>query len=175
MAQQLQHITRAETKSADLERQLAQAVAQERSTKTAFQTMEVRNRTLREESIRLKQAVSQVRAQCANDVRKRDLEMQRLKKYLEIRRGREGSGLVGVTVVNPGTLENNKTARSDGGNAHSLIDESTEHLTQLSASLSDENQALTGMLQTTISTLRTLQGLPKEYQTGKRLPIYFLE
>lgn len=119
---------------------------------------------------RLKGTVAQIRGQCANDVRRRDGEIQRLKRHLEGRRGREGNtGQVGVVVVTPGV---NKAQYAQqgiretghgvdlGSPEYSLKQETTEFLTQLSQGLSDENDALIGLVRGTLATLRSLQGLP---------------
>ena len=116
---------------------------------------------------RLKSTVAQIRGQCANDVRKRDTEIKRLQKHLEARRGRDGCGQVGVTVVIPGVTKpkHSGTTNHHGGDidspTYSLKEETTEFLTQLSQDLSNENDALVGLVRTTLATLRSLQGLPE--------------
>ena len=117
---------------------------------------------------RLKSTVAQIRGQCANDIRRRDGEIARLKKHLEGRRGREGNGgHVGVVVVTP-SINKERREGGDGQIAvhidspeYSLKQETTDFLTQLSQGLSDENDALIGLLKNTLATLRTLQGLPE--------------
>ena len=164
--QHTQTITRLEACNADLDRQLALDVAQERAARATLRSAETRNKALREEITRLKGSVVQIRAQCATDIRRRDGEIQRLKRHLEGRRGRDGNGgQVGVVVVTPGV------SKSQAGNRHgevetdlespaySLKQETTEFLTQLSQGLSDENDALISLVRGTLATLRSLQGL----------------
>lgn len=118
--------------------------------------------------VRLKGSVAQIRAQCATDIRRRDVEIQRLKRHLEGRRGREGNGgQVGVVVITPGPSKapqgnrNGESGTDLDSPAYSLKQETTEFLTQLSQSLSDENDALIGLVRGTLATLRSLQGLPE--------------
>lgn len=162
-----QNIVRLETRNADLDRQVALTGAQERAARATLRSAETRNRALREEMVRLKATVAQIRAQCATDVRRRDGEIQRLKRHLEVRRGRDGhGGQVGVVVVTPGIykgpqgLKNSENATDLESPAYSLKQETTEFLTQLSQGLSDENDALIGLFRGTLATLRSLQGLP---------------
>lgn len=174
-AQQTQAITRLETQNATLDRQIAVLNTQERAAKDALRTAELRTKSLRDEMARLKGAVTQIRGQCATDIRRRDGEIQRLKKHLEGRRGRDGiGGHCGIMVVAPGT------SRSQAGSQqmenfvdlespqYSLKQETTEFLTQLSQSLSDENDALIGLIQNTLVTLRSLQGLSVDHQDPSR-------
>ncbi|SLM34030.1 Afadin/alpha-actinin-binding [Lasallia pustulata] len=169
--QQCQTIARLESRNAELERQLALSGAQERAAKATLRSAENRTRALREEMGRLKVAVAQIRGQCANDIRRRDGEIGRLKRHLDGRRGRDGNGgQVGVVVVLPGL--GGKGQRGGLGQSaaaaetdvdspqYSLKQETTDFLTQLSQSLSDENDALIGLVRSSLITLRGLQGLP---------------
>ena len=126
--------------------------------------------------VRLKGTVAQVRAQCATDVRRRDGEIQRLKRHLEGRRGRDGNGgQVGVVVVTPVVSKGPQGKRFCEADAdlespaYSLRQETTEFLTQLSQGLSDENDALIGLVRGTLATLRSLQGLSSESGQGPEL------
>ena len=174
-AQQSEAVARLETRNADLERQLALSNTQEKTAKATLRTAETRMRALREEMARLKGTVAQIRGQCANDIRRRDGEIARLKRHLEGRRGREGSGgQVGVVVVTPGPTRAQMQASQGvdalvdlGSPDYSLKQETTEFLTQLSQGLSDENDALVGLVRNTLSTLRSLQGLPIDLATAK--------
>jgi len=81
---------------------------------------------------------------------------------------------VGVVVVTAGpTRSQLQGSRDVDGGAdlespeYSLKQETTEFLTQLSQNLSDENDALIGLVRNTLATLRTLQGLPVESTSGE--------
>ena len=173
--QQNQIIARLESRNADLDRQLALSNAQEKNARATLRSAETRIRALREEMTRLKGTVAQIRGQCANDVRRRDGEISRLKRHLEGRRGREGNGgQVGVVVINPGPPRSQQqcSGATDGcvdvaSPDYSLKQETTEFLTQLSQGLSDENDALIGLVRSTLATLRSLQGLPLECGNGQ--------
>ena len=164
---QTQTITKLEGRASDLERQLALKSASEKTATTSLKTADIKNKTLKDDMIRLKATVGQIRAQCANDVRKREIEVKRLQKYLEPKRGREGSVQVGVTVVNPG-MSLNSSAGGQGSKHHAqatLVDDTTEYLTQLARDFSIENEALRSLAQTTTSVLRQLQGIPEPANT----------
>ena len=170
-AQQSQKIERLQNQAIELKRQLVFSVTQERNAKSSLKGVETRNRTLREEMVRLKTTVTQIRSQCANDVRKRDNEVKRLKRHLEGRRGRDGTGgQVGVMVITPGMgkIHNGSTnghiAAYDGSPVNTLKEDTADFLTQLSRNLTDENEALVELAKNTLATLRNLQGLPEQTQ-----------
>ncbi|KAF1988478.1 hypothetical protein K402DRAFT_328468 [Aulographum hederae CBS 113979] len=164
---------RLQTRVDDLARQLSLAQSQERSARAALRTAESSGRALREEMIRLKTTVQQVRTACANDVRKRDVQIQRLKTHLTAQQRGNKTGLVGASItITPGS-----TATGSGSAAsreevspdvddpeYSLRQETTEFLTKLSQELSDENDNLIGLVRSTLATLRELQGLPESVQ-----------
>ncbi|KAL8828875.1 MAG: hypothetical protein Q9170_006413 [Blastenia crenularia] len=168
-AQQTQSIARLETRNADLDRQLAVCNVQDQSAKKAVKQAEAKTKALESEMAKLKGSVSQIRQQCAKDVRRRDQELARLKRHLEGRRGREGNGgQIGVTIITPGISKPPPGSRGAGNHVdlassqYNLRQETTEFLTQLSQGLSDENDALIGLVRDTISSLRHLQGLPPD-------------
>ena len=169
-AQQVQTISRLENRASDLERQLTQALTGEKATRAALGKSDGRNKVLREETARLKVNVGQIRAQCANDVRKREGEIRRLQKHLEGKRGKEGP--VGVTVVQPGghCLKIGSNGFSNGYATDSdeyvadggpLRAEANGYLTQLAQALGEENEGYNELLRDTVNTLRHLQGLPE--------------
>lgn len=119
---------------------------------------------------RLKTTVDQVRTTCTNDVRKRDREIVRLKSHLTSQQRGNKTGLVGASItINPGTMGlggATSSVREDVPNVddpeYSLKQETTEFLTHLSQSLSDENDSLIGLVRSTLLTLKELQGMSEQ-------------
>jgi hypothetical protein len=157
-----------QTRNEDLARQMSLAQSQERSARAALRTAESSARSLRDEMLRLKTTIQQVRTSCANDVRKRDVQIQKLKGHLTTQQRGNKTGLVGASItINPGSMglggstssmRNESPDLDDPG--YSLKQETTEFLTQLSQSLSDENDNLIGLVRSALVTLKELQGMP---------------
>ncbi|KAI9043543.1 uncharacterized protein KD926_003313 [Aspergillus affinis] len=165
-AQKTLDIEKLQTKTSDLTRSLALAEAQERSLKSNMAGTDSTIRGLKEQVQRMKTTIQQVRAQCANDIRKRDLEMQKLKSHLaERQRGkREGLGVTTINI-NPAVERSSRMKLSKGGEGindpgYSLKQETNDFLTELLQNLSDENDALIMLARNTVQTLKDLQGLP---------------
>ncbi|KAL4961239.1 uncharacterized protein BDV14DRAFT_128421 [Aspergillus stella-maris] len=160
-------IEKLQTKKSELSRSLALAEVQERAFKTNVSSAEATIRGLKEQVQRMKTTVQQVRSQCANDIRKRDLELQKLKAHLADRQRGKRDGL-GVTTINinPSASQSRSRYLSGGEGVrdpgYSLKEETNEFLTQLCQQLSDENDTLISLARNTVSTLKELQGLTEE-------------
>lgn len=172
-AQHLQTIARLENRNGELDRQLALVGAQESAAKATLRSAENKTKALKEELARLKGTVTQIRGQCANDLRRRDGEIQKLKRSIEGRRGRdENKGQTGAVVVKPGSCKAQQESRLVDTEVdiespdYSLKQETTEFLTQLIHGLSDENDALIALVKSTLQTLRNLQGLQIDSTSG---------
>ncbi|KAJ5757116.1 uncharacterized protein N7511_007298 [Penicillium nucicola] len=164
-AEQTMEIGKLKTKSAELTRSLALTEAQERSLKSNLSSVESTIRGFKEQVQRMKSTVQQVRAQCANDIRKRDLEMQRLKSHLDERRRGKREGLT-VTTININPAADRSRLGASGGDrvndpGYSLKQETTDFLTELCQNLSDENDTLIELARSTVHTLKDLQGIPQ--------------
>ncbi|GAD98424.1 hypothetical protein NFIA_114720 [Paecilomyces variotii No. 5] len=164
-SQQTGEIEKLKAKNSDLKRSLALAESQERTFKTNIRNAETTIRGLKENVQRMKTTIQQIRAQCANDVRKRDIELQKLKSHLTDRQRGKREGL-GVTTINisPASDRNLRSKTASGGDSvnnpgYSLKQETTEFLTELCQNLSDENDTLISLSRNTIRTLKDLQGL----------------
>ncbi|KAJ5175625.1 uncharacterized protein N7482_001502 [Penicillium canariense] len=164
-SEQTMEIGKLKTKASELTRSLALAEASERALKLNMSSAEATIRGLKEQVQRMKTTVQQVRAQCANDIRKRDLEMQRLKSHLAERQRGKREGL-SVTTININAAAKGSQLRASGGERvnepeYSLQQETTEFLTELCQNLSDENDTLIELARNTVATLKELQGLPQ--------------
>ncbi|KAJ5269935.1 hypothetical protein N7497_009313 [Penicillium chrysogenum] len=162
-AEQTTEIGKLKTKTSELTRSLALAEAQERTLKSNISSAEANARNFKEQVQRMKSTVQQVRAQCANDIRKRDLEMQKLKSHLAERQRGKREGL-SVTTININPASDRSRLLASGGErvndpGYSLKQETTEFLTELCQHLSDENDTLIELARNTVQTLKDLQGL----------------
>lgn len=139
---------------------MALAEGQQRALKENMSSTEATVRKLKEQQQKMKTTVQQVRAQCANDIRKRDTELQKLKSHLNDRQRGKRDGL-GVTTININRATE-RTSRSEpdvSNPGYSLKQETTDFLTELCQNLSDENDTLINLSRTTIHTLKELQGI----------------
>ena len=156
-------IERLTTKNNDSTRALAQAQAAERAATAEVKRVEKAMKSLQDQSAKLKTTLAQVKTQCTNDVRKRDLELTRLKTHLQ---GQQRGNKVGMTAPSITMTPSNGIRKVDttlhdlADAEYSLKQETTEFLTQLSQSLSDENDNLILLIRGTLGTVRELLGLP---------------
>ncbi|KAF3907757.1 hypothetical protein AA313_de0209693 [Arthrobotrys entomopaga] len=150
----------------ELERRCATLQGQERVLNANVRSAEVTAKALKDETARLKVMVQQVRTQCANDIRKRDHQISKMKeRLLEKSRGGRGNkqpiSFPGVTLSGSASTThfsgsiNSEVARTD----HTLTDDTTAFLTTLSQNLADENDTLVSMIKSTITTLKAISGM----------------
>lgn len=149
------------TKNADLERNIAVLEGQIRAFHPTLRAAEASAKSLRDEAARQKTLVSQVRLQCANDIRKRDIQMQKMKERLnDTRRGTRAP--IAHIVIDGGECDLSSSGLSvqESEPAASLEQDSVDFLSKLSQTLADENDNLIVLLRQCLSNLRALQGLP---------------
>jgi len=160
-------IERLKTKSEEHAREAVQARTAERVAKDEAKKVERNVKGLQDQAARLKTALTQVRTQCANDVKKRDLELAKLKAHLQDQRRGNRAGVVApsMTVSGGERWQHESSSKDLKDPEYSLRQETTAFLTQLSQSLSDENDNLIGLLREALSTMKELLGLPADTQT----------
>lgn len=159
-------IERLKTRGEEHARDAVQARSAERVAKDEAKKVERNVKGLQEQVTRLKTALAQVRTQCANDVKKRDLELARLKAHLQDQRRGNRAGVVAPSMtVSGGSKRQQQASTKDLRDPeYSLKQETTTFLTQLSQSLSDENDGLIGLLRESLGTMKELLGLPANTQ-----------
>jgi len=161
-------IERLTTKNEEAARALVQAQAAERAAHAEVKTVEKAIKSLQDQAAKLKTTLAQVRTQCTNDVRKRDLEVARLKTHLQgqQRGNKVGMAAPSITITGGARRANVDASRHNLDDPeYSLKQETTEFLTQLSQSLSDENDNLIVLIRGALGTMRELLG-----QTANKHP-----
>ncbi|KAK7423165.1 hypothetical protein QQX98_001242 [Neonectria punicea] len=165
-AENLKHandIARLSEKHTDSKRKLDIAEASESALKTQMKSADAAIRGLKEEVARTKGLVAQARAACATDVRRRDRQIDTLKKQLgeagRARGSRGSSAVMSITVTGDvgGTGSSGR-----GGNTtaddYELRSETNAFLANLAQNLSEENTAILTVMRRTMKQLREMSG-----------------
>ncbi|KAK0311824.1 hypothetical protein LTR01_002738 [Friedmanniomyces endolithicus] len=150
-------------------RDAVQARAGERTAKEECKKVERAVKMLQDQTTKLKTSLAQVKTQCSNDVRKRDLELARLKAHLQDQRRGNKTGLNAPSITVSSAHARSRPAfdasvRELGDPEYKLKQETTEFLTQLSQNLSDENDSLIGLVRGAVETMQELLGITAQQQ-----------
>ncbi|KFA46694.1 hypothetical protein S40293_08066 [Stachybotrys chartarum IBT 40293] len=175
-AENLKHtndIARLKEKHAEAKRKLDIAETSASSLRTQMKSAEAAIRGLKEEIARSKALVAQARSTCAADVRKRDRQIDTLKRQLgeagRARGTRNNSAITTITVTGDVGAGNDSLARArpTAAEEYSLRDETNAFLANLAQNLSEENEALLRVMRQTMEQLRQMSGWsPSEIQDG---------
>jgi hypothetical protein len=163
--------TRLSEKLVDTQRRLDGAEATERTLRQQLKAAETTAHKLKDEMAKMKALVAQSRAACANEVRKRDRQIDALKKATvdagRVRGGARGRDVVTISVVGDTGAEtrggDGDGVARDGTSAegYSLRMETNEFLTELAKGLSEENSLLLNLVRRTVDSLRDMAGLER--------------
>lgn len=167
-AENLKHtsdIARLSEKCAEAQRKSDIATTSEASLKTQLKSAESAMRGLKDELARTKGLVAQVRAACATEIRRRDRQIETLKKQVgeatRARGTRTSTGILSISVTGDVGSEEKKSLTS-GGNIedkdYSLRSETNAFLASLAQNLSQENEALLKVVQQAKDQLREMSG-----------------
>lgn len=160
--------TRAETEA----RGAAQARAAQAKAEAEVKRLEGRVKVLREDVGKLKTSLTQTKAGCATEVRKRDLELGRLRGHLQGQQrggkqpGGGGGGVVGPSLTISGVTAERRQRHEEQQQRdvqdpeYTLRQETTSFLTHLAQTLSEENDTLLAQLRHALHTLNDLLNLP---------------
>ncbi|GAB7356064.1 hypothetical protein MBLNU459_g6681t1 [Dothideomycetes sp. NU459] len=158
-------IEKLHNRATEKERNLLQTQTDNRNLKAEVKKLELSARALQDQLAKMKASVAQIKTQCSSDVKKRDLHIERLKTHLQgQQRGNKGSVVAPSITVTGGTgsgrgrLAFNASVRDLQDPEYSLKQETNEFLTQLSQSLSDENDGLIAMIRSALHDMKQLLG-----------------
>lgn len=152
----------------DAQRRLDIAEATERSLRTQLKSAEQGIHKLREESAKMKSLVAQTRSACANEVRKRDRQIDTLKKAVadagRVRGGGKSRDIITITVTGEYDGEGRDIGMPVGATeseGYSLRMETNGFLAELAKGLSEENEGLLVLVRRTATALREMSGLDR--------------
>ncbi|KAJ4133506.1 hypothetical protein NW768_005092 [Fusarium equiseti] len=163
-------IARLTEKHNEAKRKLDIAEASEAALKTQMKSADAAIRGLKEEVARTKGLVAQARAACATDVRRRDRQIDTLKKQLNeagrARGARNNPSVTSITIT--GDIGDDKTSSTRGASAstddYNLRNETNAFLANLAQNLSEENEAILVVMRKTMKQLRDMSGWNNDNQ-----------
>ncbi|KAI0164544.1 Afadin and alpha-actinin-binding-domain-containing protein [Hypoxylon sp. FL1284] len=163
---QTTELSRQAEKLADTQRKLDIAESSERTLRTQLKTAEQTGHRLKDDAAKSKVLLTQARAACANEIRKRDRQIDGLKKAItdasRVRGGNRSRDVLCISVTGEvGGGERGLPAGATEDAGYSLRFETNEFLTQLAKGLSEENEGLLALVKRTIDRLREMSGLER--------------
>ncbi len=168
-SQRILDLQRIQDKNTELSRDLSTAEAQERALKALVKKAEGQAKELKEHLLKTKSMLDQVRVKCVSDVRKRDVELEKLKGHLaNMQRGkREASGMK-VNVINPQAFLNRDkgTGQDLNSTGWSLEKETNDFLAELVNETSTENVSLRSIVTETMHALSEFTGFEQDTTEG---------
>ena len=160
-SQRVLDMQRMQDKNADWARKIKEADAQERALKASVRKAESAAKELKEQALKMKSTLDQVRAKSVLDVRKRDLEIEKLKGHVStLQRGQRGAN-GGPKMMKQESVSGRGTRNAhDVNNADWCLEkESNEFLAALVNETSGENVVMRAIITGTLETLREMTGL----------------
>ncbi|KAL1894672.1 hypothetical protein Sste5346_005644 [Sporothrix stenoceras] len=187
---QANDLQRAIERHAEAQRRADLGEAAEASLRAQLAAADATNRKLREEAAKMRQQVAQTRASCANEVRKRDRQIDGLKKAVTDAgraRGERRSPAITTITISGGSststtqhphqgtprsalssVQSTPTAHSNVGDAttnseYNLRSETNAFLADLARGLSNDNEMLLDLVRHTSRRLQAMSGyVPEE-------------
>ena len=164
-------VERLAEKQTDGQRRADIATASETALKTQLKTAEANARTLKDEVARMRSLVAQSRSSCANEVRRRDRQIEALKKQVteagRSRGTRANPAVTTITVTGEvGRRKASPTAAEASPTKSMAVDDvalqtaANSSLAGLAQHLTEENDALLAVMQRAMDQLRDMSGWP---------------
>ncbi|KAI0454325.1 Afadin and alpha-actinin-binding-domain-containing protein [Xylaria acuta] len=158
----------------DTQRRVDTAEATERALRTQLKTAEQGIHKLKEEMAKMKSLVAQTRSACANEVRKRDRQIDSLKKAVadagRVRGGARNRDIITISVTGEfggdGDDGMGMPVGATENEGYTLSMETNGFLTELAKGLSDENEGLLALVRRTVDGLRQMSGLDRDTDSG---------
>ncbi|KAI1389399.1 Afadin and alpha-actinin-binding-domain-containing protein [Hypoxylon trugodes] len=163
---QTTELARQSDKLSETQRKLDSADANERALRAQLKTAEQNAHRLKEDAVKSKTLLAQARAACANEVRKRDRQIDGLKKAVadasRIRGGNRNRDVLCISVTGEvGADERELPVGATQAEGYSLRLETNQFLTELARGLSEENEGLLALVKRTVEGLRDMSGLER--------------
>ncbi|KAK7723255.1 hypothetical protein SLS63_008908 [Diaporthe eres] len=171
---QTDNLSRLHDRYTEAERKVALHEAEEAALRSQLKAAEATIQKLKEEAARAKKLVAETRAACANEVRKRDRQIDGLKKAVtdagRARGERKGNTITTIQVSGEIGAEDMNAGASTMDEGYNLRHETNGFLAQLAKGLSEENEALLSLVHKTGDSLKDMSGWDKQQQdaAGKK-------
>jgi Afadin- and alpha -actinin-Binding len=168
-SQRVLEVERVQNRNVELTRNMSAMEAQERAFKANMRKAEAQVRELKEQMLKMKSTLDQVRAKCISDVRKRDIELEKLKAHLTgLQRGRRETSGMKVNTLNlqPAMIGAREMRGGQDVNSAdwSLEKETNDFLAALVNETSTENVSLRNIVGDAMVELKHLTGLDLDQQ-----------
>lgn len=165
--QRVLDLQRMQDKNIQIQSELSTSEAQQRTLLQSVRKTQAEAKELREQLSKAKSTVDQVRAKAISDVRKRDLELDKLRNHLSgVTRGKKV-----VDVKSDRRKVQNRESRSSHAESDTCLqNESNELLTALVNETSTENVALRKIIEDSLKYLRSLTGMDEEQPKQESKP-----
>lgn len=165
---QSDNFSRLQEKYTEAQRKISLHEAEDNALRDQLKAAESAVHKLKEEAARAKRLVAETRASCANEVRKRDRQIDGLKKAAadagRARGERRAPGITTIQVVGDvGAEEEDMSAAgaSTADEGYDLRQETNDFLAQLAKGLNEENETLLALLRKTGDRLKEMSGWDK--------------
>ncbi|KAL1877895.1 hypothetical protein Daus18300_002248 [Diaporthe australafricana] len=166
-------LSRLHDKYTEAERKVALHEAEDAALRSQLRAAEATVQKLKDEAARAKKLVAETRAACANEVRKRDRQIDGLKKAVadagRARGERKGNSVTTIHVAREvGAEDDNSLGNASGAasttadKGYSLRCETNGFLAQLAKGLGEENEALLSLIRRTGDSLKEMSGWDKQ-------------
>ena len=171
-AQRHLEIEKMHNRNEELARSMSTLEAQERAWKANIRKAEAQAKDLKEQMLKMKSTLDQVRAKCIGDVRKRDIELEKLKTHLTgLQRGKRDASGMKINIMNPQPAMLGAKEMRGGVTVNSaewsLEKETNDFLAALVNETSTENVTLRALVGDTLEELKMLTGLDQEQEQAQ--------